>query len=158
MLSHFLYWDGTTQLCGYPGWHFIAVLRNCWWITELGQVLWKNGFLSPQLWSAKCQTFLSVAQWQEATGKNWNTANSFKRKKRLFTVKAVKHWSWMPREVFSLHPWKYSNTTRQGLEQPALVHPIWAQGLDYMVSRDAFQTILSFCKECRIECRILHGM
>ena len=41
-------------------------------------------------------------------GSSWTSGKSFGIRKKFFTVRVTKHWYRLPREVWSLPPWRYS--------------------------------------------------
>jgi len=79
------------------------------------------------------------SQWcpvtgQEAMGTNWNTGNSIKiLKKSFFTVRMVKHWIVLPREVV-LYPSLEIVKTHLDTEQPALTDPVISRDIGLVVS------------------------
>ena len=55
-------------------------------------------------------------------------------RKKLFTVRAVRHWNRLPEKLQMPHPWEHSGQSGRGSEQPDLVADVPAHcrgvGLD----------------------------
>lgn len=63
-------------------------------------------------------------------------------KEKCCTIKVIK-CSRDKERAGNLHPWRHSEFTGQGLEQPDPAEPALSRGLDQMMSRGHLQTMFS---------------
>lgn len=70
------------------------------------------------------------SQWcpergREVMSTNWNVKSHLNIRKHIFTVRVMKHWNGLPREMSKSHLQSHANLTSPGLEQPSPAVSAW---------------------------------